>query len=328
MQTARPRALAIAGALAIVYVLWGSTYLGIALAIETMPPLLMSAVRFLLAGAIMYALAGVGGRGGARPTAQHWLAAVITGGPLFVLGNGGIVWAQQTVPTGIAALIVASVALWITILDRVFFGKRLGRPAVAGLVLGFAGVALLVQAGGAGGAEPFGALIVVLASLGWATGSLLSRGATLPAGLRGPALQMLAGGTLLAVAGIAAGELDEVSVASFSLRSAAGFAFLVVFGSIVAFTAYAWLLRVTRTSLVATYAYVNPVVAVLLGWAVLGEEITTRTLVAGGIVVAAVALIVSARAPARVPEARPEPSRRAPGRSADRPRAAAATRGK
>jgi drug/metabolite transporter (DMT)-like permease len=328
VQTTRPRALAVAGALAIVYVLWGSTYLGNALAIETLPPLLMASVRFLVAGAILYALSGLGRGGAPRPTAQHWVAAVITGGPLFVLGNGGIVWGQQTVPSGIAALIVASVALWITILDRVFFGHRLGKAAVAGLVLGFGGVALLVESGGAAGADSVGTLVVVLGSIGWAAGSLLSRGAVLPSGLRGPAMQMLAGGVLLGVAGTAAGELGDVHLDAISFRSAAGFAYLVVFGSIVGFSAYAWLLRSTRTSLVATYAYVNPVVAVLLGWAFLGEDLSARTLVAGTIVVASVVLIVSARGPASAPEGRRAPSRRAPLRTADRLRAAAATRGK
>jgi drug/metabolite transporter (DMT)-like permease len=315
---ARSRALAVVGALAVVYVVWGSTYLGIALAIETLPPLLMASVRFLLAGAILYAVVRVGRPGVARPTADQWLAAVITGGPLFVLGNGGVVWAQQTVPSGIAALIVASVALWITLLDRVFFGRRLGWPAVAGLVIGFAGVALLVEPGGTGGAKPFGAVLLVLASLGWAIGSLLSRNAALPESpLLGPAMQMLAGGALLGIAGAAAGELGQIGADSFSLRSVAGLAYLVVFGSIVAFSAYAWLLRATRTSLVATYAYVNPIVAVLLGWAVLGEAVTTRTLLAGGIIVAAVALIVSSRpkpepTPARLPTlSKPKPERQA-----------------
>lgn len=287
-----PRRLLVAAALAIVYVVWGSTYLGIALAIETMPPLLMASVRFIVAGAILYAL--VGRR--ARPTRREWAAAAMTGVPLLALGNGGIVWAQQTVETGLAALLIASVPLWIAVLDRVFFGRRLSWPALLGLALGFGGIALLVDLDGGGGVEPVGALVLIGAALSWATGSLLSRGATLPARpLVGTAMQMLCGGAALAAAGLVAGEAADVDPGAFSARSLGGLAYLIVFGSLVAFSAYVWLLRTARTSIVATYAYVNPVVAVLLGWAVLGEHVTGRTLLAGGIIVAAVALIVSAR---------------------------------
>jgi drug/metabolite transporter (DMT)-like permease len=314
----RAPTLAVAGALAIVYVVWGSTYLGIALTIETMPPLLSAAVRFLLAGGLLYGLARLtSARGTARPGGREWLAALLTGTFMLAAGNGGVVWAQQTVPSGIAALVIASVALWIVVLDRVFFGRRLGWPAVVGLAAGFAGVALLVDPGGAGGADPTGAAILVLAALAWATGSLLSRGGGLPSNLLvAAAMQMLCGGLVLVAAGVAAGELGDVHPAEFSLRSVGGLAYLIVFGSIVAFSAYGWLLRVARTSLVATYAYVNPVVAVWLGWLVLDETITARTVAAGAVIVASVALIVSSRrAPEskreRAPAAAPAPSRQA-----------------
>lgn len=287
-----PRRLLVWTALLTVYVVWGSTYLGIALTLETMPPLLSAAARFLLAGGILFAL--IGWR--ARPSRREWAAAAVTGVPLLALGNGGVVWAQQTVDTGPAALLIASVPLWIALLDRVVFGRRLSWPALAGLGLGFLGIALLVDVRGTGGVDLGGALILIGAALSWATGSLLARGAALPPRpLVGVSMQMLCGGVVLAVAGLAAGEAGEVDPGTVSARSLGGLAYLVVFGSLVAFTAYVWLLRTTRTSTVATYAYVNPVVAVALGWLVLDEAVTGRMLVAGGIIVAAVALIVSAR---------------------------------
>lgn len=305
-ESNRAPTLAVAGGLAIVYLLWGSTYLGIALAIETMPPMLMAATRFLIAGALLYAIARLtSARGAPRPTRREWLAAALTGLPMLAGGNGGVVWAQQTVPSGIAALMIASVALWIVMLDRVFFGRRLGWPAVVGLIAGFGGVALLVDPSTDGGVDPTGATILVLASLSWATGSLLARGGGLSSNLLVAAsMQMLVGGLALMTFGIAIGEAGDVHPSQFSSRSLGGLAFLIVFGSIVAFSAYGWLLRVARTSLVATYAYVNPVVAVWLGWAFLGEGVSARTLLAGGVIVASVALIVSSR---RSPVPKPEP---------------------
>jgi drug/metabolite transporter (DMT)-like permease len=304
----RAPTLAVAGGLAIVYVLWGSTYLGIALAIETMPPMLMAATRFLVAGAVLYLIARLtSARRTSRPTRGEWLAAGLTGIPMLAGGNGGVVWAQQTVPSGIAALMIASVALWIVILDRAFFGRRLGWPAIVGLVAGFGGVALLVNPSTDGGVDPTGATILVVAALSWAVGSLLSRGGGLPSNLLVAAsMQMFVGGIALAVFGIAIGELGDVHPSQFSWRSLVGLAFLIVFGSIVAFSAYGWLLRNARTSLVATYAYVNPVVAVWLGWLFLGEEVSARTLFAGGVIVGSVALIVSSR---RAPAAKREPVR-------------------
>ena len=303
--------LAVAGALAIVYVLWGSTYLGIALAIETLPPMLMASARFVIAGALLYVIARLtSARATSPPTRREWAAAALTALPMLAGGNGGVVWAQQTVPSGVAALMIASVALWIVLLDRVFFGRRLGWPAVVGLVAGFGGVALLVDPTTGGGVDPRGATILVLAALSWAAGSLLARGGGLPSNLLVAAsMQMLVGGVALAAFGIAIGEVGDVHPSQISLRSVGGLAFLIVFGSIVAFSAYGWLLRVARTSLVATYAYVNPVVAVWLGWAFLDENVSARTLLAGAVIVASVALIVSSRrAPARKPEPIPQPA--------------------
>jgi drug/metabolite transporter (DMT)-like permease len=291
------RPLAVAGALAIVYVVWGSTYTGIAYGLETMPPLLLAGTRFLAAGAILYVAVRLSVAAAVRPTRRHWAAAALTGTPLLVLGNGMVVWAQQRVASGIAALLVATVPLWIAGLDRLAFGRRLDRRSLVGLLLGFAGIATLVDVGG-GGADPVGSIMLVLAALGWASGTLLARGAALPPqALQAAAMQMLAGGTILTLGAAVTGELADIG--SVSARSFAGWAYLVVFGSIVAFSAYGWLLRVAPTTLVATYAFVNPVVAVMLGWLLLGESVGPRELVAGSIIVAAVALIVigTARAP-------------------------------
>ncbi len=299
------RALAVAGALAVVYVVWGSTYTAIAYGLETLPPLLLGGTRFLAAGVLLYAFARLAGTRAERPNRRQWAAAALTGIPLLVLGNGGVVWAQQRVPSGIAALLVATVPLWIAALDRAAFGRRLDRRSLAGLALGFAGIALLVDLGGAGGADLLGSVVLVLAALGWATGTLLARGAALPSNtLLAASMQMLAGGTILTLAGVVSGELGEAT--SVSAQSFAGWAYLVVFGSILAFSAYGWLVRVAPTPLVATYAFVNPVVAVLLGWSMLGETIDARTLVAGSVIVAAVALIVTGTA-----RSAPSPKRKA-----------------
>ncbi len=313
--------VAVAAALGVVYVVWGSTYLGIALAIETMPPLLMSAVRFLVAGAILYAVTA---RGAGRPSGRQWLWAAASGVPLLALGNGGVSWAQVRVPSGLAALLVATVPLWIALLDRLVLGRRLGWQASIGIAVGFAGVAFLVRPGGASEVDLVGAVALVLAALAWAIGTLLSRSAGLPPRpLQSASMQMLAGGAALVVGGIAAGELDDVRVEATSLQSALAFVYLVAFGSILAFTCYQWLLRHARTSLVATYAYVNPVVAVALGWVWLDEDIAARTLVAGAIILGAVALIVSARTvPLQAPARSSLRGRRG---SADRSHAAAVT---
>lgn len=297
--------LAVAGALGLVYVLWGSTYTGIAYALETMPPLLLSGTRFLAAGALLLAGLRAFGIRLPRPTRREWAAAFLTGTPLLAIGNGGVVWAQQHVASGIAALLIATVPLWIALLDRLVFGRTLDRRSIFGLGLGFAGIAILVNIGGGGGVDPAGALTLVIAALGWSTGTLLARSAPLARHpLQAASTQMLAGGLVLTLAAVATGELSEVS--SVSARSFAGWLWLVVFGSIVAFSAYGWLLRVAPTSLVATYAFVNPVVAVILGWLLLGEAIGPRELVAGGVIVVGVALIVLGATRAPKTETAPE----------------------
>ncbi len=293
----RARAAAVWAALLSVWLFWGGTYLAIRVVVQTMPPFLSASSRFLIAGALLYALAvRRGDREGDRPGRAQWLAAAIIGGSLLLGGNGLVMWAEQTVPSGIAALIIASVPLWMALLDRVVFGSRLPWLAILGLAVGFGGLALLLNPWASGRLDPAGVAALVFASLSWSAGSLYARHASLPKRpLVGTGMQMLAGGLLLALVGLGRGELAQVEAADVSMESLLGLGYLIVFGSLVAFAAYVWLLRVTRTSLVSTYAYVNPVVAVFLGWAVLSEPVTVRTLIAGGVIVVAVALIVSAR---------------------------------
>jgi drug/metabolite transporter (DMT)-like permease len=300
----RAPAAAVWAALLSVWVFWGGTYLAIRVVVRTMPPFLTASVRFLVAGAILYAIAvRRGDREGDRPTRAQWVAATIIGGSLLLGGNGLVMFAEQSVPSGIAALIIASVPLWFAVLDRMVFGKRLSWPAVLGLAIGFGGLAMLLNPTG-GRLDPAGVAALVVASISWAGGSLYARHATLPRRpLVGTGMEMLAGGVLLALVAAVRGEFGQLDLATVSIQSVFGLAYLIVFGSLVAFAAYVWLLRVTRTTLVSTYAYVNPVVAVFLGWAILDERITVGTLVAGAIIVVAVALIVSARPAKQRPEA-------------------------
>jgi drug/metabolite transporter (DMT)-like permease len=323
----RRRAAAVVVALGVVYVVWGSTYLGIAYALETLPPFLMAGTRFLVAGVILYAAARLAGgaRAAVRPDRTQWGFAALTGVLMLGVGNGGVSWAQQTVPSGIAAIVIASIPLWVVLIDRVAFGARLSWAAAVGVAVGFAGVAILIDPSAPDRIDPAGGLALLAAAFGWAIGTLLSRGDRLTAPpLVAAGMQMLCGGVALVAAGLVAGELADVQAPSW--RSVLAVAYLVVFGSLLAFSAYAWLLRNAQVSLVATYAYVNPVVAVFLGAVFLGEAVTTRTLVAGGIVLGAVALIVSAR-PAPVAAAA-RPSLPARLRTAGRSRAAAAIRGR
>jgi drug/metabolite transporter (DMT)-like permease len=286
-------------ALGAVYVVWGSTYLGIDLAVRTMPPFLMLSVRFLVAGALLYAVvAAREGRLRRPPALAEWRAALVVGAALLLVGNGTVGWAESRgVNTGTAAIIIASMPLWLAALDRLLYGRRLTPLVISGLVVGFAGVAVLVSPGGSG-SQPIGEFALVVSSGVWALGSLRARGSTGSSPLLTAAMQMLLGGVLLGVAGLALGEGSDVHPSQVSGASLAGLAYLIVVGSLVGFTAFAWLLRAAPTSLVGTYAYVNPVVAVVLGTAFLGEDISWRLVVGGGIVIAGVAVIVTgARAP-------------------------------
>jgi drug/metabolite transporter (DMT)-like permease len=286
---ARRSPAAVVLALATVYLVWGSTYLAIRVTDRAMPPLLMSSVRFLIAGAALYAFAS---RGRARPTRREWVAAAIVGAALLLVGNGGVAWAETKLDSGFAALIVAIIPLYVALMDRLFFGRRLSRAAVIGLVVGFAGVALLVRPGG--GNNVGVALILVATTSAWAAGSLYARGAPLPSSpLLAASMQMLAASVFLGVAGLVGGEANDIHRDSFAGKPLIAFAYLVLVGSLIAFSAYAWLLKNVRISVVATYAFVNPVVAVALGTLFLDETIGWSTVVAGGAIVLAVVLIVT-----------------------------------
>jgi drug/metabolite transporter (DMT)-like permease len=287
---ARRSPAAVALALATVYLVWGSTYLAIRVTDRTLPPLLMSSARFLVAGTALYVCAS---RGRPRPTLRQWRAAAIAGGALLLVGNGGVAWAETRLDSGFTALIVAMIPLYVALFDRVFFGRRLSPLAITGLVIGFAAVALLVRPGGGNDVAP--ALLLVATTSAWAAGSLYSRGAPLPASpLLSAAMQMLAASVFLGIAGFAGGEANDVHAGSFATKPLIAFAYLVLVGSLIAFSAYAWLLKNVRISLVATYAFVNPVVAVALGTLFLNETIGWTTLAAGAAIVLAVVLIITA----------------------------------
>jgi drug/metabolite transporter (DMT)-like permease len=284
-------------ALGAVYFFWGTTYLAIRVGVETMPPFLMASVRFLLAGGILYLVAiRLGDRRGDRPTAVHWRSALIIGAALLFGGNGLVTLAEKTVPSGIAALMIATVPLWLVVFGRLFFRDAITWREWVGIGAGLAGLALLVNPFGGGSFDVSGMIWLSIAPLTWAVGSLYARRAPLPKrALVATGMEMLCGGAVLGVASLVTGELGDLRLEAISLESVLAVAWLIVFGSIVAFTAYVWLLANARTSLVGTYAFVNPVVAVLLGWLILDERITVRTVIAGAVITVAVALIVTAR---------------------------------
>jgi drug/metabolite transporter (DMT)-like permease len=285
-------------AFATVYLLWGSTFLAIRIAVETIPPFFMAGMRHLTAGLVL--CAWMLRRGAPRPSASEWKVASIVGVLLLLGGNGIVSWAELRVPSGITALLVATVPVWMVIVDWLRPGGARPHAGVfAGLVLGMTGLVILVGPGefmGHGVVDATGALALVLGSLSWAIGSIYSQRAERPRSpLLATGMQMVAGGAALIVAGAIVGEGKGFSLAQVTLHSGLGWAYLVVFGSLIGFTAYAYLLGATTAAKVATYAYVNPVVAVLLGWALAGEEVTPRTLIAAAVILGGVAIITVAR---------------------------------
>jgi drug/metabolite transporter (DMT)-like permease len=291
----------IIAAFASIYLIWGSTYLAIRYADQTIPPFIMGGVRFLISGAILYLWARR--RGAPRPTRVHWRNAVIAGAFLLLGGNGAVVWAEQFVPSGMTALLVSILPFWLVIIEWVRPPRR--RPAGAvlvGLVLGFVGIVVLVgpgDLGGHGDVRLVGALVLILGSLSWAIGSFYSRDAELPeSGLLTTGMEMLGGGALLVIVGALAREWSGFDIHRVSAASAAGLLYLITFGSLLGFTSYIWLLDKVSPARLGTYAYVNPLVAVVLGWAIAGERLSMRTAVAATIVICAVALLTTARSAA------------------------------
>lgn len=306
-------------AFAAVYVLWGSTYLFIKYAIETIPPFLLGASRFLVAGLVLYAIARW--RGAPKPRALDWRWAVITGVLMLGMGNGAVMWAERTVPSGVVALIVSTVPIWIVLLDWLRpRGVRPRVPVFVGLALGLAGMVILIGPKaviGQGHVDELGTFILLVGSLGWALGSILTQGSKRSGSpVVFSALQMIAAAGAMAIMSVVLREASSFSMSDISLRSALSVAYLVVFGSIIGYTAYVYLLGAVSAAKAATYAYVNPIIAVLLGWAFANEPIGLRTLTAAAVILAGVAIITlnqSGHAPTgEYPVPRSEPERERP----------------
>lgn len=291
-------------AFAAIYLIWGSTYLGIRIAIETMPPFLMAAARFLIAGSILFALLKL--RGASWPTAHQWTSNVIIGTFLLLGGNGLVVWAELTIPSGLTALLIGVGPLFIVLTEWAWPGGiRPTAITMVALLLGFAGVTWLAapwKTSTGGGLNPAGLLAIFGACVSWAFGSIYSRHAKHGAEpFLAAALQMLGGGVALAIAALLHGDFRALDIAAIPPRGWITFAYLTAIGSLVAFSTFVWLMKHSTPARVATYAYVNPVVAVFLGWLILDEPITSRTLVASAIIIAAVAIITTEKSRAAKP---------------------------
>ncbi len=290
-----PAGLVIA-AFAAVYLIWGSTYLGIHVAVQTIPPFLMAGCRFVIAGAVLYAAMRL--RGAPAPQPVHWRSATLAGALLLVLGNGGISWVQQTAPSNLTAIMVAATPVWMNLCEWLRPGGR--RPlasTVLGIVLGFVGVGWVVLSRDATGQRVVGAAVagmLLLAPFAWAVGSIYARHAPQgPVSLLNIAIQMLAGGAAMLVVALARGELQGFHVAQVSAASAGAFVYLTIFGSLIGFTAYSWLLLHSTPAKVSTYAYVNPLIAIIVGRIFLQEKLPSSILVAGALILVSVVIITT-----------------------------------
>lgn len=296
MTTTRPPRALIWFAFALIYIVWGTTYLVIALAIQTIPPFIMSASRFLIAGVTLFIFARSqwGGRA-PMPTRREWMGAAVAGFLLFVLNNGLIVWAEYGgVPTGVVALLIGTTPMWMVLLNWVRNGARPSAMTWVGLLLGLIGVGLLVNVSDQpGGTTLAGAAMVIAAAFCWALGSLYARGASLPkAPLMSTSTQLLWGGLFQVILAVISGEAAAFQMDQVTTTSLVALLYLSIVSSIITFSAFTWLMRVSEPALVATYAFVNPMIAFVLGWLLLGEPITLRTILAAGVIVLAVFLIV------------------------------------
>lgn len=292
-----PRSHVIA-AFAAVYIIWGSTYLAIRYAVETMPPFLMAGVRFLISGAILYVWTRR--RGSPKPTASQWCDATIAGVLMLCFGNGAVAWAEQRVPSGLAALLVAVVPLWMVLVDWARPHGVRPRPIVlVGVLVGFVGMIMLVARGkdpAAGSADMTAAFVLAAASFAWACGSVFNQHGDRPtSAAMSTGIQMIGGSAGLVLLGLVRGEASRVHLSQISAASWIGWTYLVTFGSLVGFTAYIYLLQAVSPAKASTYAYVNPLVAVFLGWAIAGEAVTLRTLAAAAVILAGVAMITLVR---------------------------------
>jgi drug/metabolite transporter (DMT)-like permease len=298
MTKTKPSRLLVVLAFAAVYVLWGSTYLAIRLAIETLPPFLMAATRFLLAGAILFTWALFNGER-LRTSFNQWHKAFVIGGLLLLCGNGGVTWSEKYVASGLAALLVATEPLWVVILNWLFSKRRPNAKVLLGVFIGLAGVSLLVsdglgRAGVSSRSSLIGAVVILLAAFSWAAGSVYSNRRPIKAVTSmASGMQMLAGGSLLLLLALVTGDLKRLNFDHASWTSIGAFFYLAIFGSLVGYTAYSWLLNNVAIARAATYAYVNPVVAVLLGWLIVSEPLTLKMIVAAAVIVGSVVLITT-----------------------------------
>jgi drug/metabolite transporter (DMT)-like permease len=293
---AKPSRTAFIIAFASIYLIWGSTYLGMRVAVETLPPFTLAAARYLIAGAVLFLI--VSARGATRPTWRHWWDNTIAGTFLLLGGNGMVVWAEQYVPSSIAALILGISPAFMVLTEWAWpGGHRPSARVFVGLVLGLAGVAWLAapwEHSRGGGIDLRGTIALVFACASWSFGSIFSRHVKNPAPpFVASALQMLGGGGALLITSLLAGEHHVLNLAAVSGRSWTAFAFLTLMGSLVGFSTFVWLMKHTTPARVSTYAYVNPVVAVFLGWLILDEPVTTRTVFAAAIIIAAVAIVTT-----------------------------------
>ena len=296
MTKIQPRKIEITLAFAAVYILWGSTYLGIRFAIESIPPFMMAGSRFIVASAVLYLVAKY--QGAEKINFSHIKDSFIVGGCLLLGGNGCVVWAEQYVPSGLAALLVATVPIWMVLFDWISpHGKRPTKRVITGIVLGFIGVAFMISPTefiGSKGINLLGAAALLFATVSWAFGSVYSRSANLPSSkLLTVSLEMLAGGILLLLVSFLFGEFHKVNFSMISSKAIYAWLYLIVFGSIIGFTAYIWLLDAAGPSKASTYAYVNPAIAVFLGWALAGEELNLRIFISMIIIILAVFVIIT-----------------------------------
>ncbi len=287
-------------AFAAIYILWGSTYLAIKYAIETLPPFLMAGSRFVVAGLILMTWARFA-KDYERPKAVHWKTSFVVGTLLLLGGNGGVVFAEHYISSSLAALLVATEPFWIVLLSWLWLKKsRPNLKTILGIAIGFFGVWLLINgqttnnAANIGSMQFFGTLAVMAAALSWATGSIYGLRSPVPkSSLLTAGMQMFSGGLVLLVFSLIMGEWSTFIIADVSANSWFGLAYLMIFGSLIGFTAYSWLLKNAQPEMVATYAYVNPIVAVFLGWLIAGESFTGQMLIGAGVIVGSVVLITS-----------------------------------
>lgn len=288
----------IVAAFAAVYIIWGSTYLALRIAVHTLPPFLTAGTRYFIAGSILWAWAAH--RGAPRPTVRQWASAALIGLLLIVGGNGLVTWSVQRIPSGLAALLIATLPLWIMLLRWALDGERPTRAAIFGLALGMLGLLILIGPSlqGRGGADGLGVALTLFGACSWAVGSVLARRIDLPrSAVHATGMEMTMGGVMQAILGLALGEAGRIDAAAFTPTAVVALAYLTFFGSLIGFTAYVWLLGAVSPAAASTYAFVNPVVALFLGWLVLDETMTARMIAASAITLVGVGFITLSTMP-------------------------------